>query len=143
YGAVGPAGICYARLVGHIGKGAVMVVVEEGAAGLLSGQLHVDIGGVGEVDIRPAIAIVVDDGDPAAHGFDDVFLVGGSEVVEVDLSGSGDVRELGERSGRRCIGALGIEAKSQEGDAQEGAGAADVLGAGGHLTGERAARLAV
>src|ERR1051325_9624611 len=86
-GAVGPAGICYACLVGHIRKGSVVVVVEKSAAGLLSGQLHIDIGGVGEVNVRPSITVVVDEGDTAAHRFDDVFLVGGSEVVEVDLGG--------------------------------------------------------
>ena len=99
HGAVRPAGIRHACLVGHIGKGAIVVVMEEGAARLLPGQLHVHIGRVGEVDVRPAIAVVIDQGHSAAHRFDDVFLVGRSEVLEANFGGGSDIRELRERSG--------------------------------------------
>ena len=78
-----PAGIADAGFVGDVGEGAVVVVVVEGAAGFLAGERHGDAGGVGEVDVGLAIAVVVDEGYAAAHGFDDVFLVGAGEVLEV------------------------------------------------------------
>ena len=93
-GAHGPAGIADAGFVGDVGEGAVVVVVVEGAAGFLAVEGHGDAGRVGEVDVGVAVAVVVDEGDAATHGFDDVFLVGAGEVLEVDVGGGGDVDKL-------------------------------------------------
>ena len=101
--AVGPAGIADAGFAGNVGEGAVVVVVEEGAAGLDSLLRHVDGLGVGEVDVGPAVAVIVDEGDAAAHGFDDEFLFGAGVVVEANAGGGSDVDELGVVEGRRRL----------------------------------------
>ena len=96
----GPAGIAYAGLVSDIGKGTVVIVAIEDAACLLSGESHRYAGGVGEVDVQPTIAVVVEESNASAHGFDDVLLIGTGEMLEADLCRGGDVDELRDAAGR-------------------------------------------
>ena len=48
------------RFVGNFGKGAIVIVMEEQSFGPSYGQLHVHIRRIREIDIRPAISIVID-----------------------------------------------------------------------------------
>ena len=94
HGSLGPAGIAHARLVGDVGKRAVVIVVVERAARLLAGLRHLHALRIGEVDVGPAVAVVVDEGHAAAHRLDDVFLFRAGEMFEGDAGGSGDVDQL-------------------------------------------------
>ena len=51
-----------------------MVIVKQGTASFSASQLHVHIRRVREINIRPAIAVVVDQRHAAAHRFHDVLL---------------------------------------------------------------------
>ncbi len=101
----GPAGETYAGFVGDVGKGAVAIVVVEGAARLCAGERHINVGRVGEVDVWPAVTIVVDKRHATAHGFDDIAVFGGGEMVEMDASFLRDIDELrcGRLDGRRTV----------------------------------------
>src|SRR5882762_8313373 len=79
---------------GDIGERAVVIIVVQSALARLSLDGHSDSGGIGEIDVEPAIAIVVKKNYAAAHGFHDVFLrrVGG--VLKSDARFGGDVFEL-------------------------------------------------
>ncbi len=61
---------------------------------------HLDAKSVGEINVGPTVAVIVDEGDAATHGFDDVFLLGAGDVLELDSRGGGDVDELREIGGR-------------------------------------------
>src|SRR5262249_27086005 len=80
----GEAGGGYPGLVCYVSESAVMVVVEESASGFFAFEGHVDSGRVGEIDVGPAVAVVIDDDDAAAHGFDDVLLFRRGEMLEID-----------------------------------------------------------
>ena len=71
-----------------------MIVVVQSALARLSLDGHGDSGGIGEIDVEPAIAIVVKKNYAAAHGFHDVFFrrVGG--VSKSNARFGGDVFEL-------------------------------------------------
>src|SRR5882762_8670549 len=79
---------------GDVEIGPAVVVVVQSALARLSLDGHSDSGGIGEIDVEPAIAIVVKKNYAAAHGFHDVFLrrVGG--VLKSDARFGGDVFEL-------------------------------------------------
>ena len=72
-----------------------MIVVVKGAPRFAASQGHVDPGGVGKVDVRPAVAIVVDERHSAAHRFHYVLLRWGRQMIKLDFRRTGDVDELG------------------------------------------------
>jgi len=74
----------------------VVVVKRPGTFDALEGLI--DGRRVGEVDVGPSVAIVVDEDDTAAHGFDDVFLERGGAVFEGDARGCGNIFKLGNRA---------------------------------------------
>jgi hypothetical protein len=78
-------------LVRHVGEGSIVIVVVKSAAGLLSAERHGYAGSVGEINIRPAIAVIIDQRNTTAHGLHNIFLVGAGEMLEVDVRGGGDV----------------------------------------------------
>src|SRR4051812_31847300 len=84
-----------------------MVVMKQGASSLFSGQLHVNIRRVREVDVWPAVAIVIDQSHPATHRFHDVFLVRGGKMTEMDAGRSSDIHHLRDRSLRRSMALSG------------------------------------
>jgi hypothetical protein len=98
----------HAGLGGDIGECAVAVVVVERAHAFFSLDGHVDAGRIGEIDVRPAVAVVVDEDHAAAHRFDDVAFGGVGGVFECDARGRGDVFQLRNRTpaafGRFCAG---------------------------------------
>ena len=74
------AGAGQAGGVGHVGKDAIAVVAEQAVAVLRRVFLQRgDVGAVGEEDVRTSVAVVVEDGDSAGHGFGSV--PGGGFVV--------------------------------------------------------------
>src|SRR5205809_6789792 len=70
---------------------------------LSCGPCGVEARAVGEVDIEPAIVVVVEESESAAFGFDDVALVFGiaPDVGRVEAGFTGDVDELDGRLGVR------------------------------------------
>jgi hypothetical protein len=94
-----PARIADASFIGDVGKSSIVVVVVERAFCTGAGEGHIDVGGIGEEDVRPAVAVVVDESDAAAHGLDDVSLIGRREMNKVNSGGGGDVFQL-----KRCAG---------------------------------------
>src|SRR5215475_5472316 len=60
--------------IGHVGKSAVAVVAEEAIAEF--GRVLFECGNVGAIgkeNVWPAVAVVVEDGNAAQHGFRQVF----------------------------------------------------------------------
>jgi hypothetical protein len=72
---VPPAVVRYACLHGYIGKGAVMIIAKERRLrrGCLAG-LRVISGTIHEIDIQPAVVVIVQQADTGAHGTKDVLL---------------------------------------------------------------------
>src|SRR5580698_5576400 len=62
-------------LVGNVGECSIMIVVIERAASLLSLKLHGNIWSAGEVDVEPAISIIVNQCHSAAHRLDNELLL--------------------------------------------------------------------
>ena len=73
-----PAGTRQAGFCGHIGEGSVAIVlIEMGGGRLTCGPLGVKSRAVGQVDIEPAVVIIVEEGNPAAFRLNDVLLMVG------------------------------------------------------------------
>src|SRR5215470_16837683 len=71
-----------------------MIVAIERARSFLSFEGHLDTGGIGEVNVRPAVTIVIENDPASAHRLDDVFLRSVRGVLEGDAGLGGDVFEL-------------------------------------------------
>src|SRR5208282_2196302 len=87
-----------AGLVGDVGKSSVVIDMVESAAALLAFDGHLDARGIGEIDVGPAVAIIVEQNHAAAHGLHDVFLGGVGAVLEGDAGLRGDVFQLWNRA---------------------------------------------
>ena len=71
-----PTGDAQSRLLRHIGKGSVAVVLEQVGRGCLSGRPDcIQPVAVGEIDIQPTIVVIVEKGKPTSLGLDDRPLV--------------------------------------------------------------------
>ena len=121
--ALAPAGGDEAGLGGDVGEGAVVVVVEEVAGGLVlfvPGVCAWEGGAVDEEDVRPAVAVVVEDGDAGAGGLDDVTfgLDAAVNVANGDASLRRDIDEpcRGRVIGRGRVGLLGEGDRRKEND---------------------------
>ena len=91
-----PAVVGDSGLGGDVGEGSIVIIVEEGGVWRHSFVVHGRNGAaVDEVDVHPAIVVVVEQSDAGADAFDDVLLVGGSHLVVPlgEASLSGDVLE--------------------------------------------------
>src|SRR5580692_4430764 len=95
--ALAPAGVREAGFFCDIGESTVVIVVIEMAGGRFRGG-GIEAGAVNDEDVRPAVVVVVEDGDAGSGGFDDVFL--GVHAAENDRIGKagffGDVGEMGD-----------------------------------------------
>ena len=104
---VSPGGEAEPGLRGDVGERSIAIVVKEVAGwwrgGVLAARLLTarQFCSVDEKDVRPAIAIVVEDGDSGAGRFHDVLLGGGTSV----RVGDGDPRVCGDidKPGRRRV----------------------------------------
>ncbi len=90
------------RLLGDVGEGAVVIVPVQRVPELALQSpaavvAHVLLPAtVGEVDVEPAVAVVVEDAGPASGALDDVVQLGAAVAVgESDARGSGHVDEGG------------------------------------------------
>src|SRR6185312_9681868 len=77
-----------------VGECTVVVVVVESAGTYFLIDRHGYGRSIGEVDVRPAVAIIVQQQHAAAHGFHDVFLFRVGGVFEVDSGLRGDINKL-------------------------------------------------
>ena len=67
-----PAGASKSRFLRDVGEGAVAVVLVEMRSGRFSGlPMGVELSAVGEVDVEPAVVVVIEKGQAASLGFDD------------------------------------------------------------------------
>ncbi len=98
--ALAPAGVREAGLFCDIGERAVAIVVVEMAGRRFSGG-SIEACAVDDEDVRPAVVVVVEDGDARSRGFNDVFL--GVHAAENHGVGEtcffGDVGEMSEGFG--------------------------------------------
>ena len=90
----GQAGFGQPRFLGHVGEGAVVIVVVENTQCGLAFQSHVDGRRIGEIDVGPTVAIVVKDDHAASHRFEDVLLFLGRCVSKGDSSLRGIILQL-------------------------------------------------
>src|ERR1700720_1790368 len=71
-----PTDIVETRLVCHISKGAITIIVIESAARLAAGLHQIDCKRVNEEDIEIAVVVVIEQRHPAAHRLNDVLFIG-------------------------------------------------------------------
>ena len=81
-------------MVGHIGERPIVIVVIESAAAFLSFDRHFYRRRVSEVNVRPSIAVVVEQQNSAAHRFQNVSLLRRGAMGEVDAGLLRDVLQL-------------------------------------------------
>ena len=72
----------------------IAIVVVKGGSRFLARQRRVDAFSVGEVNVRPPVAIIVNESNASAHRLDNVFLLGARKMIELDAGRIGDVFEL-------------------------------------------------
>ena len=127
-GALAPTGREEAGLGGDVGEGAVVVVVEEMVGGFCccrGRSRSSEFASVDEEDVGPAVAVVVEDGDAGAGGFDDVALGvdAAVDVADGDAGFGGDVDEPGWGwvVGGGGVGVLGLSGCRKEESDQKNA----------------------
>ena len=89
-----PAGISHTNFVGDIGKSSVMIVAIEGALGFLAAKSHGDTRCIGEINIQPAVLIVVEQKHTTAHGFHDVLLFRRNCMLKLNPTGRSHIAEV-------------------------------------------------
>ena len=99
-----PAGITDTGLVRDVRERAIVIVSVERAFRLFALCRHLDGGRIGEKNIEPAVAIVVEEQNSSGHGFDQVFLFWRHGVLKRDAGCHGDVRKMNGRCKRRFPG---------------------------------------
>ena len=79
------AGACEAGLFGDIGEDAIAVVAKK-TVGVFGGRLLQgrDVGAVGKEDVGAAIAVIVENGNSAGHGF---RCVPGRGLAAIEMKG--------------------------------------------------------
>ena len=85
---------------GDVGESAVAIVPVQphgGALAAVAGPVHA----IDQQDVEPAVAIVIEEGAPGAHGFGEVLGAERAAVVaELNTGGGGDVGQAEFRGGR-------------------------------------------
>jgi hypothetical protein len=66
----------------------------ERTARLGPAKRHLDVLPVGKANIRPAVTIVINQRDPAAHGLGNELFLRAGEMLKVNTDGSGNVHQL-------------------------------------------------
>ena len=94
----GKTGIAHAGLIGHIGERAIVIVVIKRAAGFFALQGHGHRGRVCEINVQPAVAVVVNEQNPAAHALHNEFFLRRDFVRKMNAGGGGDIDKLRRRS---------------------------------------------
>ncbi len=110
HGLVSPA------FCGHVSECAVVIVVVERARRRFALEGHGDRRRIREVDIGPAVAVVVEEDHAAAHRLQDVLLLIGRGMGEGDPGFRGNILELGNGAiGALCRFGAGGEAEAWDG----------------------------
>src|SRR5215470_5287291 len=115
-----PAGAGETGFFGDLGESAVAIVLIQMRSGRLArGPMGVEAGTVGEIDVEPAVVVVVEKRQARAFGFDDVVLVvdGTPDVRSGEAGFAGDVDELHWGFGRYGCGGFRL---GQGGGLQDG-----------------------
>src|ERR1700730_2368908 len=74
-------------LLSDVGEGAVVIVVVERGERLGAGGMAGPVHGIDEEDVLPAVIVVIEKTNAAAHGFGKIFFTEGAGVVlEMDAS---------------------------------------------------------
>ena len=73
--ALSPAGVSDAGFGGDIGESAVAIVLEQMRGGLLAGGEAFQARAVHQKNIEPAVVVVIVEGDAAAGGFEQIFIL--------------------------------------------------------------------
>src|SRR6185369_8825594 len=89
-----PAWISDTGLVGNVSKRAVMVVMKQGTSRFLALKRRFDCLCVGEVNIGPAVTVVVDESNARAHRLDDELLLWTRQVFKVNSGGSRNIHQF-------------------------------------------------
>ncbi len=87
-----------ARFCRHIGKSAVVVVMVKNAEALRAFHRHFNRWGIREINVGPAVPIIVQQNHSTAHGFHDVFLCRVGGMFEGDAGLGSNVFELWNRA---------------------------------------------
>src|SRR5579859_7222433 len=69
-----PAGVGQAGFVRDIGESTVVIVMVEMAGREIARGRSIESGAVHDEDVRPAVVVVIEDGDAGSSGFNDVFF---------------------------------------------------------------------
>ena len=102
-----PAGARQAGFFGDVGEGAVAIVFVEMRSRRLAGRpVGVEARAVGEINVEPAVVVVIEKGQAAALGFDDVALVI-DRAPDVGSIQAGFVGHVDECDWRSCCGICG------------------------------------
>ena len=99
------------RLLGHVGEGAVAIVLVERVANRLRGLVEIARAAVHQVDVHPAVVVVIEEGAAGAHGLGQVVL-GRCGVVVNPANAAGFRRDLLEERAR-----IGRRGRPQQGQA--------------------------
>src|ERR1700733_6840919 len=81
-------------LFSYIGKCSIMIVMVKSPKARFSRARHIDGWSVGKINVRPAIAVIVEDDNAAAHRFEDVALVCGRGVRKSNACFGSDIFQL-------------------------------------------------
>ena len=87
-----------ARSIGHICESAIVIVVIKRAAGLFAFQRHGHRRSISEIDIQPAVAVVVNEQNPAAHALHNEFFLRRYFMRKMNAGNGGDIDKLRRRS---------------------------------------------
>ena len=90
------------RLVGDVGKRAVVIVPVKRIPQLAVGTKYGQGSSIHKIDVQIAVPIVVEKSAAGAHGFDEIFLPACRiRVLKMDVSFSGNVYKLNRTPRRR------------------------------------------
>ncbi len=106
-----PAGAREAGFFGDVGESSVAIIFVEMRGRCLAGRpVRVETRAVGEINVEPAVVVVIEKGEAAAFGFDDVALVIDSapDIGSVEAGFARDVDE-GDWISARWSGGFRVE----------------------------------
>ena len=107
--ALSPAGVLEPSLQGDVGEGAVAIVLEQVVEGLFARRKAFEPPAVDQEDVEPAVVVVVVEGDAAAGGLEQIFVLvlAAEDRLGVESGFVGDVDEGDAEVGLGFDGAIG------------------------------------
>ena len=81
--AVAPTVVCHASLGSHIGEGSIMIVVKQrGVRRRFLAIQRIECGTVHQVDVEPAVVVIIDQANARSVGFEDELLLRHAHLVD-------------------------------------------------------------